>query len=149
MLNIYVSFISVFSDDIFSDILLKGLNNEYISLKNSLFHMGQTSKYANIVTARVAYGVNDINNINELTVSFLQQKLPFLRSMPYLIFDLNIRDDAANYITRNVDSKLICEAASSIKCTKISKSLDKLYILKANYKEACIIAEYQQGIEFD
>lgn len=148
-LKIYVSFISVFSDDIFGDILLKDLKNQYISLENSLFHVGQTSKYVNIVTSSAAYGVNDIRSINELTASFFQQKLFFLCKMSYVIFDLNICDAVVDFITENVNTKLICEATSSIKCTKISKALDKLYILKANYKEGCIIAGCDQGVKFN
>lgn len=148
-LKIYVSFISVFSDDVFSNILLKELNNEYISLENSLFHKGQTSKYVDIMTASATYGVNDIRSINELTVPFFQEKLPFLCNMPYVIFDLNISEDVVNFITQNVNSKLICEATSSVKCMKISKVLDKLYILKANHKEACIIAGCDQDVNYN
>lgn len=148
-LKTHVSFISVFSDDIFSSILLEGLKNKYISLENSLFHVQETSKYVNIMTAGTVYSVNDIKSVNDLSVPFIKKKLSLLCDTSYVIFDLNIRDDVVNFITQNVNSKLVCEATSSVKCTKILKSLNKLYILKANYKEACIIAECDQNINYN
>lgn len=148
-LRVYVSFISAFSDDIFSSVLLEGLENEYISLEDSIFHAEQTSKYVSIVTSEEIYGINDVKSISKLSVSFIQKKLLDLDDAPYVIFDLNICEDIVDFITQNVRTRLICEATSTVKCKKISNALDKLYILKANFQEACIIAEQDQDIDYD
>lgn len=147
-LKMHVSFISLFSSDIFSDFLLNDLDNQYISLKEAVFNVCSTSKYVNILIDDKSYGINDIKNINLFSVSFFREKIPFLNSMNYVIIDLNMDEDTINYIAKNIKSRLICEATSSIKCKKIISSLHNIYILKANFIEACAIAKCESNVSY-
>lgn len=144
-LKIHVSFISIFSKDLFGDFLLSDLNNQYISLDESIFNAVNTSKYVDLSVGNEHYGINDINNISEFSISFFQKKVSFLNSMQYVIVDLNMDEKSMEFIANNIKSRLICEATSAIKCRKVVSILKNIYILKANYIEACIIV----GCKYD
>lgn len=147
-LKIYVSFISIFSPDVFGDFLLNDLDSQYISLKEAIFSACSTSKYIDLSVENKNFGINDIKNINEFSISFFQKKISFLNSMQYVIMDLNMDEETINYIAKNVRAKLICEATSSLKCGKIINVLHNIYILKANYIEACTIAKCKCGVSY-
>lgn len=147
-LEIYVSFISIFSNDLLSSILLNDLNNTYISLSESIFNAVSTSKYMNLMVENKNYGIIDIKNINEFSISFFKDKLSYLNSMQYVIFDVNMHEQVLKFIINNVKAKLICEATSSLKCGKIRELLNGIYILKANYLEACTIANCERDIDY-
>lgn len=147
-LKIYVSFISIFSPDVFGDFLLNDLDSQFISLEESVFNAYSTSKYVDLSVENKNFGVNDIKNINEFSISFFQKKISFLNDMQYVIIDLNMDEKTINYIAKNIETKLICEATSSLKCRKIVNVLHNIYILKANYVEACEIVECKCDISY-
>lgn len=68
--------------------------------------------------------------------------------MQYVIIDLNMDEKSINYIAKNIRTKLICEATSSLKCKKIINILHNIYILKANYIEACTIVKCKFDIGY-
>lgn len=148
-LKVYVSFISIFSDDVFSEMLLSELNNNYISLEKSNFHADSTSKYVEILVGGKNYGINDMKNMKGFSIDFFRDKLEYLNSMRYVIFDLNMNISSIDFLVRNVKTKLVCEATSVIKCIKIKDNLKRLYILKGNFAEACKVAECEQSIEYN
>lgn len=147
-LKIYVSFISIFSSDAFSDFLLKDLDSQYISMEKSIFNACSTSKYVDLSVENKNYGINDIKNIIEFSIPFFQKKIAFLNNMRYVIIDLNMDEETIKYLAKNLKTRLICEATSSLKCKKIFSVLHNIYILKANFIEACAIAKCECDVSY-
>lgn len=147
-LKTYVSFISIFSTDSFSKLLLKDLENRYISLSESVFNADNTSKYANLIINGEVYGINDIKNLKEFSIPFFKKKIDFLNNVNFVVLDVNMDESSLIFIAHHVKSKLICEATSSVKCKKLKSVLNSIYLLKANYIEACIIADCKHNISF-
>ena len=73
-LKIYVSFISIFSPDVFSDFLLNDLDSQYISLKESDFNACNTSKYVDLSVENKNFGINDIKNIEEFPIAVTKKR---------------------------------------------------------------------------
>jgi pseudouridine kinase len=135
-LKITASFISIFSEDIFSQIILKSINKKYIDFSQSIFNSEKTSIYCDIITAESHYGINDMKNVDLFTIPFFEKKMNFLDSMDLIVIDLNMREEILQYLVDTSTSKLICDATSIIKCSKLKNYLKNIYILKANYYEA-------------
>lgn len=148
VLKMYVSFISIFSTDVFSDFLLNDLNSQYISMEQSIFNACSTSKHIDLLVGKRNFKINDIKNINEFSIDFFQEKISFLNSMQYVIIDLNMDEETINYIAKSIKTKLICEATSSLKCKKSINILRNTYILKANFLEACKIAKSESNVSY-
>lgn len=147
-LKICVSFISIFSADVFSDFLLNDLDSQYISMEQSVFNACSTSKHIDLLVEDRNFKINDIKNINEFSIDFFQDKISFLNSMQYVIIDLNMDEETINYIAKNIKSRLICEATSAFKCKKSISILHNTYILKSNFLEACKIAKSESNVSY-
>lgn len=148
-LHVYTMFISVFGKDVLGKFLIDSMDNKYINLEHSIYNANDTSKFLNILNNEENYGINDIKNINALNISFFHKKMPIIDTMEYLVLDMNLDQDALEYIIITAKTKIICEATSSIKCKKIINVLGNIYILKANFTEACVIADCSLNVSYE
>lgn len=140
-LKIPVSLITVFSDDIFSKMMINDLLENNVEINHSYFHVKTTSKCLFVFTNSQEYSINDTKILELIDPSFIQSRLEYINQSDLFIFDMSIKEEVLETITKFVETKLVCEATSVVKSSKIRKYLSNLYILKANYLEACNIAE--------
>lgn len=94
------------------------------------------SFFCNINTPEENYQISDLKSMEILNVDFFRGKVQYLNSFRMVVFDLNISEEAIRFLTENLETRLVCENTSLLKCTRVQKYLDNISILKTNYREA-------------
>lgn len=136
-LNTYL--ISVLSKDFLGPILLKEIENKHLSLEHAYFSETLSSdKYLSVLQndGSLFCAINETKAIESLSLSHLEEKRRILENAACIIFDCNLKEDTIRYLTRNYShKKLIAEAVSSAKVTKLKPFLKDIYLVKMNTNE--------------
>lgn len=138
-----VQFLTAIANDSFGASLSSSIKADGISLllpllDSSMYRTGVYS-YTLDSDGTLVCGVNDMA-INE---SLDSQKLlganNVLQSVDCVVFETNIPEETIKTLVE-MGGKFVADAVSVVKSRKLCKVLDKLFLLKANYAEACELA---------
>lgn len=149
-LGFEVSFLTAIADDTFGHDIMTSLKADAVGSVAPLFTrewLGKelrTGVYSFILDSNGALlcGINDMGINEELTPAFVGKYNDALRSADYVVFEANIPVETIGYLGSFAREgvKLAADCVSVSKCTKLSGVLGDLYLLKANYSEACALA---------
>lgn len=156
-LGFEVSFLTAIADDTFGRDILASLKADSVEPVAPLFTrewLGKelrTGVYSFILDSNGALlcGINDMGINEELTPAFVGKYNDALRSADYVVFEANIPVETIGYLGSFAREgvKLAADCVSVSKCTKLSGVLGDLYLLKANYSEACALAGMEDASE--
>ena len=135
-LEVPLSFISVFSSTGINKMIQDYLLEKQIAINAGCFINDFDSFFCNINTPEENYQISDLKSMEILNVDFFRGKVQYLNSFRMVVFDLNISEEAIRFLTENLETRLVCETTSLLKCTRVQKYLDNISILKTNYREA-------------
>lgn len=156
-LGFEVSFLTAIADDTFGRDILASLKADSVEPVAPLFTregLGKelrTGVYSFILDSNgtLLCGINDMGINEELTPAFVGKYNDALRSADYVVFEANIPVETIGYLgsLAREGAKLAADCVSVSKCTKLSGVLGDLYLLKANYSEACALAGMEDASE--
>lgn len=156
-LGFEVSFLTAIADDTFGHDIMASLKADSVEPVAPLFTrewLGKelrTGVYSFILDSNGALlcGINDMGINEELTPAFVGKYNDALRSADYVVFEANIPVETIGYLgsLAREGAKLAADCVSVSKCTKLSGVLGGLYLLKANYSEACALAGMEDASE--
>lgn len=156
-LGFEVSFLTAIADDTFGRDILASLKADSVEPVAPLFTrewLGKelrTGVYSFILDSNgvLLCGINDMGINEELTPAFVGKYNDALRSADYVVFEANIPVKTIGYLgsLAREGAKLAADCVSVSKCTKLSGVLGDLYLLKANYSEACALAGMEDASE--
>lgn len=152
-----VSFLTAIADDTFGHDIMTSLKADAVGSVAPLFTREgfgkelRTGVYSFILDSNGALlcGINDMGINEELTPAFVGKYNDALRSADYVVFEANIPVETIGYLgsLAREGVKLAADCVSVSKCTKLSGVLGDLYLLKANYSEACALAGMEDASE--
>ena len=156
-LGFEVSFLTALADDAFGRDIMASLKADSVEPVAPLFSGDglrkelRTGVYSFILDSNGALlcGINDMGINEELTPAFVGEHNDALRSADYVVFEANIPQETIEYLGSLAGEglKLAADCVSVSKCTKLSGVLGDLYLLKANYGEACALAGMEDASE--
>lgn len=156
-LGFEVSFLTAIADDTFGRDIMASLKADSVEPVAPLFTregLGKelrTGVYSFILDSNGALlcGINDTGINEELTPAFVGKYNDALRSADYVVFEANIPVETIGYLgsLAREGVKLAADCVSVSKCDKLSGVLGDLYLLKANYSEACALAGMEDASE--
>lgn len=91
--------------------------------------------------------VNDMEINRTLGPELVMAYKDVLESCDYVVFEANLSPETIRALC-SLDVRLVADCVSATKAEKLSDSLESLYLLKANFGEACVLAE-KDGLEPD
>lgn len=137
LLGAEASLLTAIGNDSFGRVVIDNANEQGITLIEEPFKGFKTGVNAYIVNndGVFALGVNDMAITDQITPQIIQKNINYLSFCDYVILEANLREDTIEEICSH-DFKLIADCVSTLKCHRLSKVLDKFYLLKANEAEA-------------
>lgn len=152
-----VSFLTAIADDTFGHDIMTSLKADAVGPVAPFFTGDGLRKelrsgvYSYVLDSNGALlcGINDMGINDELTLAFVGKYNDALRSADYVVFEANIPVETIGYLgsLAREGVKLAADCVSVSKCTKLSGVLGDLYLLKANYSEACALAGMEDASE--
>ena len=91
--------------------------------------------------------VNDMRINEKISPELVAEHKDVMKACDYVVFDANLPPETIKAIS-SIDTKLVADCVSSIKAPKLNDVLERLYLLKANFIEACTLAG-TEGLEPD
>ncbi len=151
-LGLDVQFLTAIANDSMGQSLVSSLKTDGLDLLLPLLDSKnyRTGVYSYIVDSEgsLVYGVNDMS-INEcLTSSTVLCASDVLKTVDCVVFEANMPKETIETLAK-MDYRLAADCVSVVKARKLKGVLDKLFLLKANYAEACELAGMKAGEEQD
>ena len=141
-----VTLITAIADDEDGRFLASGLKEKGIKLCGKPFPASEnrTGVYCCIFDGdgSLVCAVNDMRINEKLDPQLIEEYKESLKQADYVVFDANLPQQTIEELSK-LDVKLVADCVSSFKAPKLSEALEHLYLLKANFPEACSVA----GIE--
>ncbi|MGL5541187.1 MAG: PfkB family carbohydrate kinase [Erysipelotrichaceae bacterium] len=134
-----VELISVIGDDVYASELQAHASKVGISLQHALRAKGaNTSTYLCINDAQgeMQLAISDMDLYKQLTPTFLESKLQFINQAALVVLDLNLSQEAIDYLAQHVQVPLFVDPVSTSKAMKIKPHLQKVNLIKPNLLEA-------------
>ena len=91
--------------------------------------------------------VNDMRINEKISPELVAEHKDVMEACDYVVFDANLPPETIKAIS-SIDTKLVADCVSSIKAPKLNDVMERLYLLKANFIEACTLAG-TEGLEPD
>lgn len=146
-----VTLLTALVDDDYGRFIASDLERQGIRLCCKPFNGADdhTGVYCCIMDAdgSLVCAVNDMAINSHLNPDLVAGHLDEINAADYVVFDANLPQETIDYISK-LDVKLVSDCVSTLKAPKLQNSLENLYLLKANFLEACTLAE-AQGVEQD
>ena len=152
-----VSFLTAIADDTFGHDIMTSLKADAVGSVAPFFTGDGLRKelrsgvYSYVLDSNGALlcGINDMGINDELTPAFVGGYDNALKAADYVVFEANIPVETIEYlgILAKGGVKLAADCVSVSKCDKLSGVLGDLYLLKANYSEACALAGMDDASE--
>ena len=143
-LGFEVSFLTALSDDEYGDIISYGLKEAGIKLCHGQFPSteARTGVYCCIMDGdgSLVCAVNDMEINERITADLIEAERKEMEECDYVVFEANLPVDTIKAIA-SLDVRLVADCVSTLKAPKLSDVLENLYLLKANFPEACTLAE--------
>ena len=134
-----VDFLTVFGTDYFSQIAKQNLIDLKIHFEESLLvEDARSSIYLGVMDKEndLLLGLHDMEIIKHLDVAFFKEKTAYIESFDTLVLDNNLSIDALDYLLKAFKyKKIIMDAVSAKKATKLQELLPYISLLKINLLE--------------
>lgn len=141
-----VSILTAVADDAYGNLIASGLEKEGIELVQAPLDSAQysTGVYCCVFddNGRLVCAVNDMKINETLSPELIEQKREYLESCDYVVFEANLSVPTIKALS-SLHVKLVADCVSVVKTPRLSDCLENIYLLKANFSEACTLA----GIE--
>ncbi len=142
-LGFHVSFLSAVADDENGQLILDSLAQAKITacFKSLPSDVVRTGVYCCILDGdgSMVCAVNEMGITQTITPDLVLGCREAIESSDYLVMDANLPEDTIRTIC-SLDVRVIADAVSTAKVGKFSDSLENIYLLKANFMEACALA---------
>lgn len=152
-----VSFLTAIADDTFGRDIMASLKADSVEPVAPFFSKAgfggglRTGVYSFILDSNGALlcGINDMGINEELSPTFVEKYNNVLEDADYVVFEANIPVETIEYLGSLAKDgvKLAADCVSVSKCGRLSNVLCDLYLLKANYSEACALAGMEDASE--
>ncbi len=138
-----VQLLTAIANDAAGETLLKSLEADGIELlqpplPSNSYRTGIYS-YTMDADGSLLYGVNDMSINEAITNATIKFANDTIKASDCVVFEANLSDGAIKALCET-DAKLVADSVSVVKSRKLRSVLNKLFILKTNYAEACEIA---------
>jgi len=134
-----VDFLTVFGEDYLSQVAKQNLSDLNIHFNEScVVENAGNSIYLGIMDkANDLYlGLNDMDILNSLDVTFFKDKTPYIENFDTLVIDNNLNLKALQYLLKVFKhKKIIMDAVSASKALKLKGLLSSIFLLKLNMME--------------
>lgn len=142
-LGLDVQLLTAIADDSSGQMLANSIKADNIKLllpliSSSTYRSGIYSYILN-TNGTLLYGVNDMSINEALTESILFCSADTIKSVDCVVFETNLPVEAINSLLK-MKGRFAADCVSVVKARKLRNVLDKLFLLKANYAEACELA---------
>ena len=138
-----VSFVTAIADDENGRYIADSLRQKGIKLCNGPLpaEENRTGVYCCILNGdgSIVCGVNDMEICEKLDSALIEKHKDNLENSDYVVFDTNLPKQTIEALA-SLDVKLVADCVSGIKAPRVSDVLESLYLLKANFLEACSLA---------
>ncbi len=136
-LNTDISFLTVFGNDMFSNLAKESLNKMNITFKNSLHTNMVNSVYLGILDKEndLFLGLNDMDIVKKLDINFMKENKDYINSFDILVIDNNLSEDVITYLLNNHKQTKVMDAVSAHKVHKLKNNLHLIDYLKVNQIE--------------
>lgn len=152
-----VSFLTAIADDTFGRDIMASFKADAVEpvapflTGEGLGRELRTGVYSYILDSNGALlcGINDMGINEELSPAFVGKYNDALEAADYVVFEANIPVETIEYLGGLAKDgvKLAADCVSVSKCGRLSSVLCDLYLLKANYGEACALAGMEDSSE--
>ena len=146
-----VSLVTAIADDEDGRFLSASLQEKGIRLCNKPYPApeNRTGAYCCIIDGdgSLVCAVNDMRINENLSPELIEEYKDSLNQADYVVFDTNLPQKTIEALSA-LDVKLVADCVSTTKASKLNEVLEHLYLLKANFNEACTVAEVE-GAEPD
>lgn len=138
-----VSFLTAIADDENGHLVAKSLRGSGIKLLSELLPSAEakTGVYSCILDGdgSLICAVNEMNITQKITPDLVLGFREAIEKSDYLVIDCNLPNETIKTLC-SFDIRIVADAVSATKVVKYLDSLEKIYLLKANFYEACILA---------
>jgi len=144
-LNMDVSILTIFSDDLLGKVLKDqynklGINIERtktVKTKNSSVYLGVLNEDNDLFL-----GLNDMDITKELNKDYIDKNTDYINQFEYIVIDNNLDHETLEFILTTFQNKtLILDAVSAKKVEKLKGLLQYISVLKVNQIELNILSE--------
>lgn len=144
-LGVETHMLTVLSNDYFTPMITKVYKDRNIELHYEIYNKNSNIYMAIMNQGEMVYGFNDMDLINQFSISFIQKNHSFIDSFDTLILDNNLPIESLEYLASTYQSKTIAMDAVSIsKAPKLHNVLKYLDYLKVNREELSILSSKQE-----
>jgi len=143
-LNNEVHFITALGNDLFAELAKNHFQKRGINIENSLDYNHSSSVYLGVMDEDndLFLGINDMDIVKQLKVSFLQGKHDFISEFNIIVIDNNLSVDTIEYLVKTYNHKtIIMDAVSAKKVTKLRNLLKYITVLKVNRLELSVLSK--------
>ena len=141
-----VSFLTAVADDAFGRTILESLADSSIEAVAAPYR-GEglsTGVYSYILDSNgtLLCGINDMGINDALTPAAIDERKDVINGADYVVFEANLPHETIVRLGQLADdgARLVADCVSATKCVKLLDVLGDLFLLKANYSEACTLA---------
>lgn len=130
-----VSFLTVFSDDHFSQAAKQSLESMNIDVSQSIIAKGYTNSiYLGILDDKndLYLGLNDMKIVEELNQEAVQSRIDYINSFDVVVIDNNLSINAIRYLLESIEGIKVMDAVSAHKIDKLQNLLSHIDYLKVN-----------------
>jgi sugar/nucleoside kinase (ribokinase family) len=146
-----VSFITAIADDEYGHLVAAELKKRGIKLCSEMLSGpdDRTGVYCCIFDndGTLVCAVNDMDITQNLTPKMVLKHKAELNASDYVVIDANLPVETIKAIAA-LDVKLVADCVSTVKALRLNDVLESIFLLKANFFEACALAEVE-GVEPD
>lgn len=147
-----VQFLTAIANDSFGLTLSSSIKEDGISLLLPLFDSSvyRTGVYSYTLDSdgTLVCGVNDMTINEGLDCEKVLEVNDVLKCVDCVVFEANIPEKTIKTLV-DMEGKFVADCVSVVKARKLSGVLDKLFLLKANYAEACELAGMDESSKKD
>ena len=138
-----VQFLTAIADDSIGQTLAASIKADGLKLLLPLINSSEyrTGIYSYTLNSNgtLAFGVNDMSINESITSATVMCVNDILETVDCVVFETNLPESTIKALA-GMKGKLVADCVSVVKARKLKGVLDKLFLLKANYAEACELA---------
>jgi len=150
-LGFEVSMLTALADDEYGRLIADGMKKAGIQLPVKFFNGedDRTGVYCCVMDGdgSLVCAVNDMKISDRLSPELVMEHKDTLEACDYVVFEANLPIETIKALSE-IDAKLVADCVSVVKTPRLNEVLESLYLLKANFSEACALAEVE-GVEPD
>lgn len=136
-LELDVSFLTVFGNDLFSKQAQNSLEEMNIKTTHSKICNYTNSVYLGILDKDndLYLGINDMKIVEELDINFMIKYKEYINSFDYLVLDNNLEEEVITHLLKSHKKTIFIDAVSAHKVHKLRNHLEYIDYIKVNHIE--------------